>query len=247
MKNDNNSNRTELLINHNPFETRVALVEQGRLVEFYVERAKYRGITGNIYNGKVVRVLPGMQSAFVEIGIQRTSFLHVSDIQEPELDDEEEEHKKRAEARIQDLIKEGQEVLVQAAKEPIGTKGARVTSYVSLPGRYLVFMPTYDKVAISRRIASDKERKRLREIVSTMRPPGCGFIIRTVCDGMPREDIQADMEFLIKLWNSIQKKKDQVRTPVITPYASALALMVAPEAACLNLERLSADSKEEYD
>src|SRR3989304_1723757 len=244
-----NSEKTEILINSNPFETRAALIEQGRLVEFYVERVKDRGITGNIYKGKIVRVLPGMQSAFVEIGIQRTSFLHVSDIKEPpdEFEEEEEEHQKHADVRIQDIIKEGQEIMVQAAKEPIGTKGARVTSYISLPGRYLVFMPTYDKIAISRRISSEKERKRLREIVSTMRPPGCGFIIRTGCDGMPREDIQADMGFLIKLWNSIQKKKDQVRTPVITPYASALALMVAPEAACLNLERLSADSKEEYD
>jgi ribonuclease G len=141
------SNKTEILINANPFERRVALIEQGRIVEFYVERNKDRGITGNIYKGKVVRVLPGMQSAFVEIGLSRTSFLHVSDIQEPfeDLDEEEDdkERKKGPQVRIQDIIKEGQEVMVQAAKEPIGTKGARVTSYISLPGRYLVFMPTY--------------------------------------------------------------------------------------------------------
>jgi ribonuclease G len=249
MKNDNNTNKTELLINHNPFETRVALVEQGRLVEFYVERAKDRGITGNIYKGKVVRVLPGMQSAFVEIGIQRTSFLHVSDIQEPvdEEEDDEEARKKRDEARIQDLIKEGQEVLVQAAKEPIGTKGARVTSYVSLPGRYLVFMPTYDKVAISRRISSEKERRRLREIVHSMKPPGNGFIIRTVCEGMSKEDIQADMQFLIKLWQAIQKKKEQVRTPGLVWEELDITLRIIRDVFSSDIERLVIDSKEEYE
>jgi len=244
-----NSEKTEILINSNPFETRVALIEQGRLVEFYVERVKDRGITGNIYKGKIVRVLPGMQSAFVEIGIQRTSFLHVSDIKEPpdEFEEEEEEHQKHADVRIQDIIKEGQEIMVQAAKEPIGTKGARVTSYISLPGRYLVFMPTYDKIAISRRISSEKERKRLREIVSTMRPPGCGFIIRTVCDGMPREDIQADMEFLIKLWNSIQKKKDQVRTPGLIWSELDLTLRIIRDLFSKDIDKLVIDSKEEYD
>jgi ribonuclease G len=248
MKNENN-NKSELLINFNPFETRVALVEQGRLVEFYVERAKDRGITGNIYKGKVVRVLPGMQSAFVEIGIQRTSFLHVSDIQEPPdgFEEDEEEHKKHADARIQDIIKEGQEVLVQAAKEPIGTKGARVTSYVSLPGRYLVFMPTYDKVAISRRISSEKERRRLREIVHSMKPPGNGFIIRTVCEGMSKEEIQADMQFLIKLWQSIQKKKEQVRTPGLVWEELDITLRLIRDVFSSDIERLVIDSKEEYE
>src|SRR3989338_8836966 len=118
--------RMEIIIRSNPFETELALVDSGRLSEVYVERVKDRGITGNIYKGKIVRVLPGMQSAFVEIGIQRTSFLHVSDIKEPpdEFEEEEEEHQKYADVRIQDIIKEGQEIMVQAAKEPIGTKGA---------------------------------------------------------------------------------------------------------------------------
>ena len=244
-----NTEKTEILINSNPFETRVAMIQQGRLVEFYVERVKDRGITGNIYKGKIVRVLPGMQSAFVEIGVQRTSFLHVSDIKEPpdEFEEEDEEHQKHADVRIQDLIKEGQEIMVQAAKEPIGTKGARVTSYISIPGRYLVFMPTYDKIAISRRISSEKERKRLREIVSSMRPQGCGFIIRTVCDGMPKEDIQADMEFLIKLWNSIQKKKDQVRTPGLIWSELDLTLRIIRDLFSKDIDRLVIDSKEEYE
>ncbi|MDO8426062.1 MAG: Rne/Rng family ribonuclease [Deltaproteobacteria bacterium] len=228
----------------------MALVEQGRLVEFYAERAKDRGITGNIYKGRVVRVLPGMQSAFVEVGLQRTSFLHVSDIQEPfdEIEEEEDEKEKRpADVRIQDILKEGQEIMVQAAKEPIGTKGARVTSYISLPGRYLVFMPTYDKVAISRRISSEKERRRLREIVSSVRPQGTGFIIRTVCDGMGKDEIQADMEFLLKLWDSIRKKKEKTTTPAIIYEELDLTLRTIRDSFTSDIDRLVINSKEEYD
>ncbi|MBZ0220773.1 MAG: Rne/Rng family ribonuclease [Candidatus Methylomirabilis sp.] len=241
--------KTELVISSNPFETRVALIEQGRLSEFYVERAKDRGITGNIYKGRIVRVLPGMQSAFVEIGIQRTSFLHVSDIKEPPegFEEDEEEHKRHANVRIQDIVKEGQEIMVQAAKEPIGTKGARVTSYASLPGRYLVLMPTYDKIAISRRISSEKERKRLREIVSSIRPPGYGFIIRTVCEGMKKEDVQADMEFLIKLWKAILKKKEEVRTPGLVWAELDLALRTIRDLFSEDIERLVIDSRDEYE
>lgn len=241
--------RTELVISSNPFETRVALIEQGRLSEFYVERAKDRGITGNIYKGRIVRVLPGMQSAFVEVGIQRTSFLHVSDIKEPPegFEEDEEEHKRHANVRIQDIVKEGQEIMVQAAKEPIGTKGARVTSYASLPGRYLVLMPTYDKIAISRRISSEKERKRLREIVSSIRPAGYGFIIRTVCEGMRKEDVQADMEFLIKLWKAILKKKEEVRTPGLIWAELDLTLRTIRDLFSEDIERLVIDSKDEYE
>lgn len=249
----NNNSKAEILINANPFETRLALVEQGRLVEFYVERKKDRGITGNIYKGKIVRVLPGMQSAFADIGLQRTAFLHVSDIQEPfddeeEMDEEEEKKKRHASfTRIQDVLKEGQEVMLQAAKEPIGTKGARVTSYISLPGRYLVLMPTYDKVAISRRISSEKERRRLKEIVSSLRPSGYGFIIRTVCEGMDREEIKADMDFLIKLWKSIIKNRETVPTPGVLYEELDLTLRTIRDIFTPDIDRLLIDSKEEYD
>jgi len=249
MKNEKN----EILINANPFETRVTLMEHGRLAEFYVERKKDRGITGNIYKGKVVRVLPGMQSAFLEVGLQRTAFLHVTDIQEPSLagvDEEEEERHERHHAsftRIQDVLKEGQEIVVQAAKEPIGTKGARVTSYISLAGRYLVLMPTYDKVAISRRISSDKERRRLREIVSSVRPPGFGFIIRTVCEGMNKEEIRADMDFLIKLWQSILNKKETSPTPSLLYEELDLTLRTIRDLFSRDIDRLVIDSKPEYE
>jgi ribonuclease G len=210
----------QILIDRNPFETRLALVQEGRLVEFYVERPKERGITGNVYKGRVARVLPGMQAAFIEIGLERTAFLHVSDIREAfeDLDEgeaREEERPAAAQTRIQDVIKEGQDVMVQVAKEPMGTKGARLTSYVSLPGRYLVLMPTYDRIGVSRRIADDRERRRLREIVKSLRSRGYGFIIRTVCEGMKKEDIKDDMDFLVRLWEGMEKKMSIEPAPCI--------------------------------
>src|SRR5262249_27609080 len=160
--------------------------EKGQLVELYIERRRERGIVGNIYKGRVRRVLPGMQAAFVDIGVEKAAFLYVADVRgAPEDfkslfvdsdDDEPRKSPKHAQhANIQDLVKEGQEILIQVAKAPIGTKGARSTSYVSLPGRNLVFMPTVNHVGISRRIGSDKERKRLRGIIDSMRPEGAGF------------------------------------------------------------------------
>ncbi|HSS39434.1 MAG TPA: ribonuclease E/G, partial [Polyangia bacterium] len=191
-----------IVINADGPETRVALVEDGYLGELYIERKRERGIAGNIYKGRVERVLPGMQAAFVNIGLEKSAYLHVSDVRGTPDDlkrlfagdssgshNEEDEDAADAArvgsgARIEDLLKEGQEIVVQVTKEPISTKGARTTRYVSLPGRHLVFMPTVDHVGISRRISSDKERRRLREIVDSMRPPGSGFIVRTVADGV---------------------------------------------------------------
>ncbi|MBI5885356.1 MAG: Rne/Rng family ribonuclease [Deltaproteobacteria bacterium] len=240
--------KKEIIINTNPFETRVAVVEQGRLVEFYVERLKDRGITGNIYKGRIVRVLPGMQSAFLDAGLARTAFLHVSDVTEPRLDDDEEDDKRRKTFnRIQDAVKEGQEIMVQVAKEPIGTKGARVTSYISLAGRYLVFMPTYEKVSISRRISNERERRRLRDIVSGLKSPGHGFIIRTVCEGMDREDIKADMDFLVRLWQSILKKKERVSTPGTLYEELDLTLRIIRDIFSSDVDRLVIDSKPEFE
>jgi len=204
-----------LVINADGPETRVALIEKGQLAELYIERRRERGIVGNIYKGRVKRVLPGMQAAFVDIGVEKAAFLYVADVRgAPEdfkslfmdSDEDAKEDKKARErraARIEDLVKEGQEIMIQVAKGPIGTKGARSTANVSLPGRNLVFMPTVNHVGISRRIGTDKERKRLRAIIESMRPEGAGFIVRTVAEGVSEKELQADMEFLIKLWNSI--------------------------------------------
>ena len=251
---ENKPEMSEILISSNPFETRVARVEGGRLVEFYVERAKDRGYTGNIYKGKVVRVLPGMQSAFVEVGLARTAFLHVSDIKD-NLDEMEEEPQRNGRgqsrshniARIQDVLKEGQEIMVQVAKEPIGTKGARITSYISLPGRYLVFMPSYDKVAVSRRISSDRERRRLKEMVFKLRPPGLGFIVRTVCEGVSREEIKADMDFLVRLWSKIQGNMSTVKCPGLLYEELDLTLRTIRDVFSADVGRLVIESKEEYD
>src|SRR6185295_3681934 len=207
-----------LVINADGPETRVALVENGLLGELYIERKQERGIAGNIYKGRVERVLPGMQAALVNIGLEKSAYLHVSDVRGTPDDlkrlfagegaregrgrdgeeDDEDAPSAPGGARIEDLLKEGQEIIVQVTKEPISTKGARTTRYISLPGRHLVFMPTVDHIGISRRIASDKERRRLRDIVESMRPPGSGFIVRTVADGVSEKDLKADMDFLIK-------------------------------------------------
>jgi ribonuclease G len=181
-----------LVINADGPETRVALVEDGLLAELYIERKQERGIAGNIYKGRVERVLPGMQAAFVNIGLEKSAYLHVSDVRgtpddlrrlvsagegqgRTSVQDDDEDGEPSGPpggARIEDLLREGQEIVVQVTKEPISTKGARATRYISLPGRHLVFMPTVEHVGISRRISSDKERRRLREIIDQMRPPG---------------------------------------------------------------------------
>ncbi len=191
----------EILINANSGETRVALLEGDVLVELYVERSSDQGISGNIYKGRVVRVLPGMQAAFVDIGLEKAAFLYVSDVHQDFDDlevlmrgrddeanghppaDEEEVPNLDTPFHIEDLLHEGQEVLVQVSKEPLGTKGARITSHISLPGRHLVLMPMVDHVGVSRRIENEAERKRLREIIQQIRPAGCGLIVRTASEG----------------------------------------------------------------
>ena len=179
----------ELVINTTSHETRIALIENGTIAELYIERSRVRGIVGNIYKGKVIRVLPGMQAAFVDIGLEKAAFLYVADVFEA-IEDydtflEGNDKKGNGEVEegqpispihpIEELLQEGQEILVQVSKEPIGTKGARITSHISLPGRHLVFMPTVDHIGISRRITDEGERERLRAIVETLRPPGTGF------------------------------------------------------------------------
>ncbi|MFQ5441829.1 MAG: ribonuclease E/G [Thermodesulfobacteriota bacterium] len=246
-------NKTDILINTNPFETRVALVEGGSLRKLYVERGSDKTITGNIYKGRIVRVLPGMQSAFIDIGLQRTAFLHIKDLREkPEGVEEDsngakEEKPRRGPTRIQDILKEGQDAVVQVTKEPIGTKGARVTTYISLAGRYLVLMPTYRKVAISRRIESERERRRLRGIVRGLRPEGCGFIIRTVCEGMKKDDIKADMDYLVKLHQRIEEKKKRLPSPSPLYEELDLPLRLVRDIFSTDVDRVIVDAKDEYD
>ena len=245
----------EIIINYSPHETRVAVLQGGRLVEFYIERPKDRGLSGNIYKGKVVRVLPGMQAAFVDVGLERTAFLHATDVYESfeefedlakEAEDEERERYPRH-TPIQDILKEGQEIMVQVAKEPIGSKGARVTSHISLPGREIVFTPTDGHIGVSRRIENERERRRLKEIVLRLRPDSAGFIIRTACEGMKEEDIKSDMDFIMKLWGDILQKRDNTPAPGILYQELDLTLRTIRDNFTSDIDKLVIDSREEYE
>ena len=276
-----------LVINSTAIETRVALIEGNSLAELQIERSGERSVVGNIYKGRVLRVLPGMQAAFVDIGLDKAAFMHVSDFWPKTPDDAggetSEESDPLAPARdidleasllayvdeieepaeqtppstdvetpaegdaeigvdeasralgdaidalpdprppkqaplrkIEDALLKGQEIVVQISKEPIGSKGARITSHISLPGRYVVYMPTTDHIGVSRRIEEDRERKRLREIVASGRPPHAGgFIVRTACEGVSKREITADMRFLVRLWDRIQKRGTGAPAPTI--------------------------------
>jgi ribonuclease G len=219
---------SEIIINVTRDEIRVGLLEGGQVVEFYVERKRDASLVGNIYKGKVVKILPGMQSAFVDIGLEKAAFLYVTDIHAgleefaPFLEEEEKVNsidlvskRGRPDLTIEDMIQEGQEILVQVSKDPIGSKGARVTSYVTLPGRYLVLMPNVEHIGISRRISDEAERTRLRTIVDEIKPKGYGLIIRTASEGSAEEDLKKDLDFLFLLWENIQKKKDRVSAPTL--------------------------------
>jgi ribonuclease G len=244
----------ELIINVTPQETKVALLEDRGLAELYIERTKGRGIVGNIYKGKVVKVLPGMQAVFVDIGLEKASFLYVSDVyggmedyEEMGFQGEEVPTYFNSSAQIEDLLSEGQEVVVQVSKEPLGTKGTRVTSYITLPGRYLVFMPTVDHVGVSRRIRDEKERRRLREIIQTIKPGSSGFIVRTASEGAEPDEIRNDMEFLLRLWNNIQKKKENSTAPSLLHSDLTMVLRVIRDILSPQVNRIIIDSKEEYE
>jgi len=198
----------ELLINVTPQETRVAYVENGVLQEVHIERARKRGLVGNIYRGKVSRVLPGMQAAFIEMGQERTAFLHVSDIVTSNDKNGGNGNGDKPSETIMELLREGQDVIVQVIKDPMGTKGARLTTQISIPSRYLVYMPGAEHIGVSQKIEEETERQRLKDIVGKYTDefePG-GYIVRTVADGVSEEAIYNDMLFLQKLWKSIQER-----------------------------------------
>jgi ribonuclease G len=292
--------KREIIINASPPEVRVALLEDGALLEFYLERNQHGGLAGNIYKGRVTRVLPGMQAAFVDIGLDKAGFLHVSDFQtdaeslgsvaevigegdvetepvmpesEPALDEgvatvlevrdgevdavavtieaeaasnsrpSRRRHNGRHRPRlpIEQQLKRGQEIIVQVAKEPIGSKGARLTSFISLPGRHLVYTPSSKHIGISRRIESAEERARLRAAVKELGASHGGFIVRTVCEGVSKREIQRDVSFLTKLWSSIIKRSE--RTPSASLLYSDLdvALRIVRDLFSSDIDRLWCD------
>lgn len=248
----------EILINVTREEIRVGLLDGGQVVELYVERKRDASLVGNIYKGKVVKILPGMQSAFVDIGLEKAAFLYVADIMTDIEDyapflEEEEKHNSlelfsrrgRQDLPIEEIIQEGQELLVQVSKDPIGGKGARVTSYVTLPGRYLVLMPNVEHVGISRRILDEEERARLRGILETIKPKGFGFIIRTASEGCTEEELKKDMEFLLLLWENIQGKRERVVAPSLLYSDLDLAFRSVRDLMSQNVERLVIDAEDE--
>lgn len=255
---------SELIINTAPWETRIALLENGSVVEFHVERKAERGYVGNIYKGRVVRVLPGMQAAFVEIGLNRTGFIYISDVYDHISEFEallnkgccEEENSTNEDDsfsaqitpafRIEDLLFDGQEILVQVTKEPIGSKGARLTSHISIPGRHLVLMPTIDQVGISHRITDEAERKRLREIIEGLRPKGVGFISRTACEGLGAEEIKAEMDFLVQLWTNIQYRAQNMPIPSLVYEDLDITLRAIRDLLSGDVHRVVVDSMDAY-
>ncbi len=200
----------EFLINVSPSETRMAVLEDGKLVELSIESFSTQRQIGNIYRGKVENVLPGMQAAFIDIGMEKNAFLYIDDLQ---TDRSGEGDGGKPQASISELLREGQEIIVQMVKEPMGNKGARVVTNLTIPGRYLVLMPTVDYIGISRRIEDEKERERLKKLAAGLKPKGMGLIIRTAAEGIAEEELLADREFVLNLWQKILKKAKKGPVP----------------------------------
>jgi ribonuclease G len=259
----------KIICNDMAHETRVAMVEDGDIVELFIERAGSSDSTGNVYKGRVQRVLPGMQAAFVDIGLSQAAFLYVNDImadnyrdrswlgdpQAPENGEADEDsenggfmqpRREKPEANIVDMITDGQEVLVQVAKSPIGTKGARITSYISLPGRFLVMMPTSDHIGISRRIENEAERERLKTMVRELRDDRQGYIVRTAAEGVGAEKISQEMVFLKKLWDGIRRKYQSAPTPSLVHQELDIRLRAVRDLLLHEAERLIIDSRDGY-
>ncbi len=291
--------KREIVINVSPLEVRLALLEDSLLTEFHLERDEHHGLAGNIYKGRVTRVLPGMQAAFVDIGLEKAGFLHVSDFREEDevfgaagediAEDEgdaetvtvehndavllvpEDRAEPSAEAEpahgssrrrgrrggqhsksrrglpIEQQLRRGQEIIVQIAKEPIGGKGARLTSQVSIPGRHLVYTPSGNRVGISRRIESAEERARLRAAVNELRPQQGGFIVRTACEGVTRREIQQDIGFLTKLWQTIVKKSERSGPASLLYSDLDLPLRAVRDLFSSEIDRLWCDDRATYD
>ncbi len=238
----------EILINVTPVETRVALVENGMLQEAYIERTSRKGIVGNIYKGKVVRVLPGMEAAFVDIGLERAAFIHASDVVNG--NDDAGTDAPRTVPDIRSLLREGQSLVVQVTKDPIGTKGARLTTQLSIPSRYLVFMPDVHHIGISQRIEDDAERARLKAIIEegaeAFRDERGGYIIRTAAEAAAAEDLMADMKYLHRLSQSIHERITEAPTATVIYEDLPLFIRTIRDLIRPQTEKVRIDSRESH-
>ncbi|CAG1001220.1 Ribonuclease G [Myxococcaceae bacterium] len=249
--------QNEILINAEGGETRVAILERGLFSELHIERRGGVSMVGSVLKGRVTRVLPGMQAAFVDIGLEKAAFLYAGDYLERvdpadvEMDDDEPRPaarrgrgRNRQPPQIDRLLREGQEIVVQVAKEPIGTKGARITSHVSIAGRHLVLTPWGNRVGVSRRIDSDRERRRLRDAVERVRPRDLGFIIRTAGEGVREVDLEADVRYLVSVWEQIGSRENGVHAPAVLHSELSLPLRVIRDFASSETKRIVVDSPE---
>jgi len=241
------SQKEEILVNVTPREVRAALLENGILQDVYIERAARRGLVSNIYKGRVSRVLPGMQAAFVDAGLERTAFLHASDI--VRRDDLPNGDTGQPLPDIRELVREGGEVVVQVVKDPLGSKGARLTTYITLPSRYLVLLPNGSGVAISARIEDDPERERLRTMLEDLlgenQQPG-GVIVRTAAEGAGRESLRADLEFLQKLWSVVQVQCRKGKVQSLIHEDLPLQLRIMRDLVTSDVEKILVDSEADF-
>ena len=259
----------EIVINSVGPEVRVALLEDGVIVELFVERSDEYNIAGNVYKGRIQRVLPGMQAAFVDIGLQQAAFIYVDDIingrttGESAFDDSAdttpgdtaadkldferpEKELPPAKPSIEELLSEGEEILVQIARSPIGSKGARLTTFISLPGRFLVLMPTVDHVGISRRITNEAERLRLKDLAQSLRIGSFGYIVRTAGEGISEEKMAQEMEFLVNLWADIQQKYQAMSSPALLHEELTVTLRSVRDLLTHDADRVTIDSPDVY-
>ena len=239
------SQKEEILINVTPSEVRAALLENGVLQEVYVERAARRGLISNIYKGRVLRVLPGMQAAFIDVGLERTAFLHASDIAKPNAPGNGDEV-----PGIRELVREGDEIMVQVVKDPLGNKGARLTTYITLPSRHLVLLPRSDTVGISVRIEDEDERERLRGLVEELLAENdlkCGAIVRTVAEGADREALAADLRYSIRLWEVVKERCSKSSVKTLVHEDLSLPLRVLRDMVTGDVENVLVDSESDYE
>ncbi|MBO8126178.1 MAG: Rne/Rng family ribonuclease [Firmicutes bacterium] len=239
----------DIIINVSHSEKRAAFLEDGRLMELFIERTFNERVAGNIYKGRVENVLPGMQAAFVNIGLERNAFLYVEDAlvgYDEDLPDELQSSKKKK-PTINEVLKVGQEIVVQITKEPIGTKGARVVTNLTLPGRYLVLMPSVNYVGVSRRIEDQEERERLKKIAEKIKPRNMGVIVRTAAEGQVEKNLKRDVKYLLKTWDKIQKKAGSVKAPALLHKDYDLVSRIVRDHFGEDVNRLVVDSSSEYD
>jgi len=260
----------EMIISSNGHETMVAILEDDLAAEIFVERERQRGVVGNVYKGRVSKVLPGMQCSFIDLGLERDGFLYVADVVDAmeefdKLDSDEDEaggagsaarggksdggRVDRRQLKIEELLKEGQEILVEVVKEPLGTKGARLTSHVTMAGRFLVFMPTVDHIGVSRKIDSREERGRLRGIVREFREQRGftgGVIIRTAASGRSKDDIVADLESFHKIWTDIRQKMDSQRAPAVVYREQSLVGKLLRDLLTDDFQAIRIDNEQEH-